>query len=64
MGLNKFFKRTEVEETPKDIYNWRIYFAAIVASFAAVIIGYDAGFIGGTITLPGFEDAFEYNLTS
>lgn len=61
-GLN-IFKRHEVEETPKEIYNWRIYMAAIVATFAAVIIGYDAGFIGGTITLPGFVDEFEGNLS-
>ena len=33
--------------TPSTIYNWRIVIIAITASFAAVIVGYDAGFIGG-----------------
>lgn len=40
--------------------NFRIYFAAIVACFAAVIIGYDAGFIGGTVVLPEFVKEFGF----
>ena len=36
--------------TPSTIYNWRIVIIAITASFAAVIVGYDAGFIGGTVS--------------
>lgn len=30
----------EHNSIPKEIYNWRVYFASIVATFAAVIIGY------------------------
>ncbi|KAK9451025.1 general substrate transporter [Limtongia smithiae] len=58
----KLFERNEVHEnTPKEIYNYRIYLAAIVSSFAAVIIGYDAGFIGGTVALTSFMNEFGYS---
>ena len=30
----------EDRPTPKEVYNWRIYFSASVAAFAAVMIGY------------------------
>ncbi|KAK6453823.1 high-affinity hexose transporter [Scheffersomyces xylosifermentans] len=32
---------------------------ALTAAFAAVIIGYDAGFIGGTVSLQSFQDEFK-----
>jgi len=37
---------------------------AAVASFAAVMIGYDSAFIGGTIALPAFVDEFKWNVPS
>ncbi len=30
----------EDRPTPREVYNWRIYFSASVAAFAAVMIGY------------------------
>lgn len=48
----------EAVETPTAVYNTRVHFAALIASFAAIIIGYDAGFIGGTVILPEFEREF------
>lgn len=45
-------------EIPDAIYNFRIVLVAITAASAAVIIGYDAGFIGGTVSLASFEDEF------
>lgn len=47
--------------TPSTIYNWRIVIIAITASFAAVIVGYDAGFIGGTVSLASFQGEFKMN---
>ena len=47
--------------TPSTIYNWRIVIIAITASFAAVIVGYDAGFIGGTVSLASFRGEFKMN---
>lgn len=48
-------------DTPRQVYNFRVHFAALVASFAAMIIGYDAGFIGGTLTLPEFLKEFKFD---
>ncbi|CUM62462.1 uncharacterized protein PRCAT00000012001 [Priceomyces carsonii] len=50
----------ETRETPKEVYNVRVHFASLVACFAAVIIGYDAGFIGGTVVLPEFQREFGF----
>jgi len=33
-------KIIEDRPTPKEVYNWRVYFSASVAAFAAVMIGY------------------------
>ncbi|GAA5915717.1 hypothetical protein JCM6882_004124 [Rhodosporidiobolus microsporus] len=54
MGL----KRVEDRPTPSAVYNGRVYTAAIVAAFAAVMIGYDSAFFGSTITLQSFKDEF------
>lgn len=36
-------KLTIVEDrpTPKEVYNWRVYFFASMACWASVMIGYD-----------------------
>ncbi|EGV62170.1 hypothetical protein CANTEDRAFT_109297 [Yamadazyma tenuis ATCC 10573] len=53
--------RDNLVKTPDEVYNLRVHFAALVASFAAIIIGYDAGFIGGTVVLPEFANEFGFN---
>ncbi|CDR44071.1 CYFA0S13e02806g1_1 [Cyberlindnera fabianii] len=55
------FQRHETRPTPPQIYNARIYWSAIVASWVAVIIGYDAGFIGGAVALSSFKTEFGFN---
>ncbi|KAG6867735.1 hypothetical protein C0993_011881 [Termitomyces sp. T159_Od127] len=58
------FSRVEDRPTPKAVYNWRVYSAAMIAAFAAVMIGsvidemYDAAFIGTSIALPSFKAEF------
>ncbi|KAF2206722.1 hypothetical protein CERZMDRAFT_103022 [Cercospora zeae-maydis SCOH1-5] len=42
------FTLVEDRPTPRNIYNWRLYATAIVASVAALAIGYDSTFIGAT----------------
>lgn len=49
---------------PREIYNWRMVVVAATASFAAVIIGYDSGFIGGTVSLASFQNEFDMALMS
>jgi len=54
----------EDRPTPKSVYNWRIYFCASVTSMAAVMIGYDSAFIGGTLALPSFVSEFKWKTPS
>lgn len=43
---------------PDEIYNFKLVLLALTAASAAVIIGYDAGFIGGTVSLASFQSEF------
>ncbi|KIK55202.1 hypothetical protein GYMLUDRAFT_175841 [Collybiopsis luxurians FD-317 M1] len=64
--------RVEDRPTPPQVYNWRVYFNAFAATFAAVMIGYDSAFIGTSISLASFKEEFgldtlsttEFNFTS
>lgn len=56
--LKKLFEKVEDRPTPPQVYNWRIYYTAFIASAAAIIIGYDGGFIGGTVALDSFREEF------
>ncbi|KAK7890733.1 hypothetical protein LTR67_007942 [Exophiala xenobiotica] len=51
----------EDRPTPKCVYNWRVYLQAFVAASAAMMIGYDSAFIGGTLALSSFKDEFGFN---
>lgn len=53
----------EDRPTPKAVYNWRVYTAACVASWAACMIGYDSAFIGTTLALPSFVSEFRLKPT-
>lgn len=48
----------EIITIPEEIYNWKMILLAGTAASAAIIIGYDAGFIGGTVSLASFESEF------
>lgn len=48
-------------EVPNEIYNYKVVLIAIIAASAATIIGYDAGFIGGTVSLKSFQAEFGLN---
>lgn len=48
----------DTRRIPDEIYNWKLVLCAVTAAAAAVIIGYDAGFIGGTIALSSFQREF------
>ena len=53
--------KVEDRPTPKQVYNWRVYYSAMVAGSAAMMIGYDSAFIGGTLALPSFVDEFKFD---
>ncbi|KAI1623730.1 general substrate transporter [Exophiala viscosa] len=50
----------EDRPTPKNVYNWRVYYSAAVAASAAMMIGYDSAFIGGTLALSSFKKEFHF----
>ncbi|KAL4949571.1 general substrate transporter [Aspergillus filifer] len=55
----------EDRPTPREVYNWRVYLLAAVASFTSCMIGYDSAFIGTTLSLDSFKDEFDWdNLNS
>ena len=58
MGL---LHMVEDRPTPSSVYNWRVYLSAAVAGSAAIMIGYDSAFIGGTIALDSFNKEFGLN---
>lgn len=49
---------------PKEVYNYKLVLVAIAAASAATIIGYDSGFIGGTVSLESFREEFGFNQMS
>ncbi|KAB8070189.1 general substrate transporter [Aspergillus leporis] len=48
----------EDRPTPKNVYNWRVYLLAVIASCGSNMIGYTSAFIGTTITLKSFKAEF------
>ena len=61
MGL---LHKVEDRPTPSNVYNWRVYLSAAVMASAAVMIGYDSAFIGGTIALDSFKSEFHFDALS
>ncbi|KAI3614247.1 quinate permease [Moniliophthora roreri] len=59
-------KLSKIEDrpTPPEVYNWRVYMNAFIATFAAVMIGYDSAFIGTSISLASFKKEFELTTMS
>lgn len=53
-----FLTLVEDRPTPKCVYGWRVYFSACVVGSAAITIGYDSAFIGGTLALTSFTKEF------
>lgn len=51
----------EDRPTPPQVYNWRIYLLASIASCASCMIGYDSAFIGQTVELNSFRDEFHFD---
>lgn len=56
--MGGFLTLVEDRPTPKEVYNWRVYALAAVASFASCMIGYDSAFIGTSLALPAFMSEF------
>ncbi|RAO73889.1 uncharacterized protein BHQ10_009901 [Talaromyces amestolkiae] len=46
------------DDTPSQIFGYRIYLLALSATWASAMYGYDSAFIGGTLSLPSFQTSF------
>ncbi|KAL6916282.1 hypothetical protein ACHAP8_010914 [Fusarium lateritium] len=55
-------KDDSANPAPPEVYNWRIYALAASAALGSSMFGYDSAFIGGTLSLPSFQERF--NLAS
>ncbi|KAF7136977.1 hypothetical protein CNMCM5793_006681 [Aspergillus hiratsukae] len=53
-----FARAKEDRPTPPEVYNWRVYLAALVISMGVLAYGYDSAFIGTTITKKSFKRDF------
>ncbi|KIV93142.1 hypothetical protein PV10_04380 [Exophiala mesophila] len=56
------FRAVEDRPTPKEVYNWRLYFEASVIGFGALLFGYDSAFVGTTIARQSFKT--DFNITA
>lgn len=59
--MGGFARAPEDRPTPPEVYNWRVYMAALVISMGVLAYGYDSAFIGTTITHESFKRDFGLN---
>lgn len=57
-GLHELLTEVSRVPVPDEIFNVKLVLVALTAASAAIIIGYDAGFIGSTVSLQSFKDEF------
>lgn len=57
-SIFKAFSRSEDRPTPNEVYNKKVYLSALIIAFAGAMIGYDNGFVGGSLALPSFQKEF------
>ncbi|KAL6863438.1 hypothetical protein ACO1O0_003692 [Amphichorda felina] len=53
------FRAVEDRPTPKEVYNWRLYFESSVIAMGSLLFGYDSAFIGTTISRDSFIRDFK-----
>src|SRR3954453_21435757 len=54
----------EATTDPRQIFNGRLVYLLITLAWAGCFYGFDAGNIGGILTLPSFEHAFNLSKLS
>ncbi|KAM3413852.1 hypothetical protein BST61_g10529 [Cercospora zeina] len=55
------FTPLEERPMPQNVYNWRLYATAMVASFAALAVGYDSTFIAQSLALPSLTSELGFD---
>ncbi|KAJ5730662.1 uncharacterized protein N7483_005170 [Penicillium malachiteum] len=56
------FRAVEDRPTPREVYNWRLYFETLVIATGSLLFGYDSAFIGTTIARDSFLT--DFNITA
>ncbi|KAI4708769.1 hypothetical protein J4E89_006828 [Alternaria sp. Ai002NY15] len=62
--MGGFARAPEDRPTPPEVYNWRVYMAALVISMGVLAYGYDSAFIGTTIAQESFQRDFGINASN
>ncbi|KAL1793187.1 hypothetical protein ACET3X_008169 [Alternaria dauci] len=62
--MGGFARAPEDRPTPSEVYNWRVYMAALVISMGVLAYGYDSAFIGTTIAQKSFQRDFGINASN
>ncbi|KAH9893764.1 general substrate transporter [Xylariomycetidae sp. FL2044] len=55
MGL---FRNQALDETPKEVLNWKLYWSTFVFGLLGAARGLDEGLVGGMVSLKSFSDEF------
>ncbi|ODN98151.1 hypothetical protein I350_07794 [Cryptococcus amylolentus CBS 6273] len=58
------WKIVEDRPTPPEVYNWRLYSAALLIAWGAITFGYDGAFMGTTIARSSFKEYFQIDSLS
>ncbi|WVQ77677.1 hypothetical protein IAR50_007367 [Cryptococcus sp. DSM 104548] len=58
------WKIVEDRPTPPEVYNWRLYSAALLIAWGAICFGYDGAFAGTTIARSSFKAYFHIDSLS
>ena len=61
-GGNSIWFSKDAKTDPKNIFNRRLLYLLVTVAWSGFFYGFDTGNIGGILTLPSFENAF--NLTN
>lgn len=54
----RFGFNAQDRSSPREVFNWRLFWVITVAAGGSVIFGYDLAFIGGVFSLQSFIRRF------
>jgi MFS family permease len=57
-GGTSIWASKDAKTDPREIFNGRLVYLLVTVAWAGCFYGFDAGNIGGILTLPSFENAF------
>ncbi|KOS21356.1 putative quinate permease [Escovopsis weberi] len=58
--LRTIVRNDAMRTDPDEIYGWRVFALVFSACFGGMLFGWDTGAIGGILSLPEFQERFNY----